>query len=72
MKRQTEIFSIFGEIETVVAEAMIKEGGCFRIEAWDIPLTARYNSKGVIAKFAIVIPAALVQAFENRIVELRR
>jgi hypothetical protein len=71
MKRQTEIFSIFGQIETVVAEAMIAEGSCVRIEAWEIPPTARFNELGQQAKFAVIIPAQLVCAFEERVRKLR-
>ena len=72
MKTQTHIYSIFGQIEEAVASAMIADGSCSRIEAWDIPASALYNDAGQRAKFAIVMPAALVGTFERRIWDLRQ
>lgn len=70
-KRKTEIFSIFGQIESVVAENMIEEYGLFRIEAKDIPLTAAFNDAGTPALFAVVIPAEKLAEFERRVRDLR-
>jgi hypothetical protein len=75
-KHKTVIFSIFGEIERFVALAMIAEGSANRIDAQDIPATARYNRNPItgemeMAKFAIVIPGQLVESFERRIANLR-
>ena len=71
MKKQTEIWSIFGQIETVVAEAMIEEGVVSKIRAEDIPPTAAFNETGERAKFAIVIQAPLIAEFNRRVAYLR-
>ena len=75
MRKQTQIYSIFGQIECVVAEAMIAEGTCRKIPFDDIPISARYHrmpdGKDVAAKFALVIPSNLVNIFEKRILDLR-
>lgn len=70
MKKQTQVFSIFGQIETVVAEAMINEKLVTKIDARDIPATVLYNEKGERAKFAIVIPSNLVNNFNDRVRDL--
>jgi hypothetical protein len=75
-KHKTEIFSIFGEIEEFVALDMVRQGICRRIEAQDIPATARYNKnlftgEMEMAKFAVVIPGQLVPVFEKAIANLR-
>ena len=75
-KRKTEIFSIFGEMEEVVALELIRLGHCTRIDAQDIPATARYNKnlftgETETAKFAVVIPGQLVPVFEKAIANLR-
>jgi hypothetical protein len=69
-KRSTEIFSIFGQIEEVAAELMIKNEGARKIPAEQIPDTARYNEKGTAAKFAIILPRAKVPKFEETIKSL--
>ena len=71
MKRKTEIFSIFGQIEAVVAEMMIAQYGLYRIDAKDIPETAAINDEGRVAQFAVVIPSERRAEFERRIRELR-
>ena len=71
MKKQTQIYSIFGQIESVVAQAMIDEKVVTKIESGDIPPTARYDDEGRVAHFAIVIPSSLVPAFERRVRDLR-
>jgi hypothetical protein len=67
MKHETQIFSIFGEIEAIAANAM----GFERIEFDDIPPTARYNDQGKPAKFAVIVPGRAVAEFERRIALLR-
>jgi len=67
MRRQTEIYSIFGEIEAMVAMDM----GFKRIQFWDIPETARFNQFGQQARFAIIVPNVMLTEYERR-VELMR
>ena len=75
MHNQQLIFSIFGDMDRVVAEAMITEGVCHKIEFDDIPLSARYSRgpDGIdrAAFFAIAIPSNLVNTFEMRVRNLR-
>jgi hypothetical protein len=70
MKTQTQFFSIFGQIEEVVALQLIEEGVATKIESWSIPQSAKYHM-GREAKFAIMIPSRIVPAFEERIAKLR-
>ena len=75
-KRATQIFSIFGQIEEVVAQAMIDEGVANKIPFAHIPAEARYQTNPLTgqeetAKFAVVMPAALVNVFNARIAALR-
>ena len=65
-----EVFSIFGQIEAVVAESMIDEGKFNRIEATGIPSTALVNEHGQRAQFAVVVPSQYLGEFNRRISEL--
>jgi hypothetical protein len=71
MRKQTEIWSIFSQIEEVVAQAMVDEGVVNKIRPEDIPPTALYNDRGEKAKFAIVIQYPLIQEFNRRVADLR-
>lgn len=53
--KQTKIYSIFGQIEGCVADAMIDESKCLKIATPDIPVTARYDNKGRLAHCALVM-----------------
>lgn len=66
-KPQTEIWSIFGEIEAMVAAEM----GFKEIPYWDIPMSARFNKRGQPALCAVVIPRQMVAEFERRVALLR-
>lgn len=70
-RRQTEIFSIFGQIEEVVAEAMIAQYRLHKIDPKDIPLSAAYDEHDHVAKFAVVMPAQHIIEFNLRCAELR-
>jgi hypothetical protein len=66
--RGTKIYSIFGQIEQVVAEAMINEGKGRRIPQHEIPESALFSEDGVRkALFAIQLPVQRVREFEDRI-----
>jgi hypothetical protein len=67
-KPQTEIWTIFGEIEEMVAKQM----GFNQIPYWDIPMSARYNKFGEAARCAVVIPRMMIREFERRVEELRK
>lgn len=72
MKRsKTNICSIFGQIEGVVADAMVQEGLVRRIEPEDIPATARYNEAGERAHCALVFTIETERAFDKRVRDLR-
>jgi hypothetical protein len=75
MKKQTVIYSIYGQIEELVAQAMIDAGTANKIVFDDMPMSQRYSrgpdGKDMQAKFAIVLPSQLVNAFERRCAALR-
>jgi hypothetical protein len=70
-KRKTEIYSIFGQIDAVVAQAMVDEGKLHKIEQKMIPPTALYDNQGRIARFAIVMPAQYAGEYMDRVEALR-
>ena len=71
MRRKTNICSIFGQIESVVADLMTQEGKVTKIEPYMIPATARYNDRGEIAHCALVFSPEAEQEFDRRVAELR-
>lgn len=75
MRKQTAWFSIFGQIEEVVASEMVKEGKISRIEPADIPESALWSTdllgNKVRAKFAVIVPVPHQREFHNRILDLR-
>lgn len=73
MRKQTKIFSIFGQIEKVVADAMIEESGgrLKRIEPDMIPATALYNEQDQRAHYAIVLSNEEALTFDRRVRQLR-
>jgi hypothetical protein len=72
MRRKTNIFSIFGQIEGVVAEAMVAEGKCNRISPDMIPATARFDDMGRAAQCALVMNEANEREFNQRVRDLRQ
>ena len=72
MKRTTEIYSIFGQIDSVIAAAMAAEGKVRRIEKDMIPPTARFNDAGQEAFFAIIMPNDYMGEYMDRVTALRR
>lgn len=72
MKRgKTTISSIFGQIEGVIADAMVKEGKVNRIEPDLIPPTARYDDQGRLAHCALVFTPDTEREFNRRVANLR-
>lgn len=71
-KRKTEIYSIFGQIDAVVAQAMVDEGKINKIDADMIPATQLCDASGRTAFFAIVMSAEYAGEFMNRVEALRR
>jgi hypothetical protein len=72
MKRQTNICSIFGQIESVVADAMVAEGKVRRIEFDLIPATAQFDGQGRRAHCALVFDPKTEREFDARVAQLRR
>jgi hypothetical protein len=79
MRKRSEIMSIFGEIEEIVAKQMMAEGKGIaklapteRVAINDCPASAIYNADGQKARMVIVVPSQLVMEFERRIEELRQ
>lgn len=70
-RNQTEIYSIFGQIEGVVAQEMVDEGKANKIEQRHIPPSQMFNDKDERAQFAIIIGREMIGEFEERIHNLR-
>ena len=70
MPRQTDIFSIFSQIDSVVAEAMVAEGKANKIEQNFIPPTVLFDEHGRKAMFAIVLPREHLAEYERRVLDL--
>lgn len=70
-KGKTEIFSIFGQIESVAAQIMIDRGELTKIEPADIPASAAFNEQNQPARFAVIVPADKLRAFNELIAWLR-
>lgn len=74
-RRGSKFYSIFGQIEEVVAEAMVAEGKARKIPAEQVPDEAAWSKdwqgKDIKAKFAIFMPVQRVPEFEERIRQLR-
>lgn len=66
-----EIYSIFGQIEAAAANHFIEHHGATRIPLDRIPEEAQRNDANVVAKFAVLIPAGHVAAFNRMCEELR-
>jgi len=64
------IFSVFGQIEGVVADMMAAEG-VKKIEADMIPATFLFNDAGVKAHCALILTPAQEREFDRRVAELR-
>jgi hypothetical protein len=67
MTRKTKICSIFGQIETVVGEAMAAEGKVNMIAADLIPPTMAYDDHGYRASFALVFTPEAEAEFDQRV-----
>ena len=71
MRSKTEIFSIFGQIDGVVAQMMVDEGKASKIDQDMIPPTALFDGEGRKAQFAIVLPTSRLGEYERRVRDLR-
>jgi len=67
---ETEVYSIFGQIDAVVAQQMVDEGKFNRIEPDTIPYTAMFDEAGRKAVFAVVVPRIYLSEFNKRIRDL--
>lgn len=71
MGTKTKICSIFGQIEGVVADAMVAEGIVRKIEWEDIPASVRYDGAGRQAHCALIFTDASERQFNKRVRDLR-
>lgn len=68
----SQIFSISGQIECVVAELMIERGKATKIELKDFPDTvARFDDANRPVQFAIIIQNQFSSEFNELIANLR-
>ena len=71
MRRKTDIVSIFGQIEGVVAHAMAAEGKVTLISPEYIPPTVLFNEQGLRANCALVLTPDAESEFDRRVKALR-
>ena len=71
MPKQTKIYSVFGQIDGVVAEMMVSEGKATKIEQDMIPVTALFDEQDRKAMFAIILPHTYLAEYEHRVRDLR-
>jgi hypothetical protein len=64
------IISVFGQIESVVADCMVTEGKATKIKFEDIPISARYNDKDQPAYCALIISRESELEFDRRVAAL--
>jgi hypothetical protein len=70
-KKATNIVSVFGQIEGVVADAMTQEQpSIHRIEPDMIPPTVRYDDQGRRAHCALVLTPEQERDFDRRVAAL--
>lgn len=69
-KMKTEIFSVFGQIEGVVADAMAAEGKVRKIEPDMIPASALFDDRGRKAHCALVMNRQEAAEFDRRVAAL--
>lgn len=71
-RRKTIIASIFGQIESVVADAMVAEGKVTKIDAGLLAPTVLFDDLGRRAYCALVFSPETSQEFDRRVRELRQ
>jgi hypothetical protein len=71
MRRKTNIVSIFGQIEGVIAHAMAAEGKVHLISPKHIPPTVLFNDTGERASCALVLTPETEREFDDRVRRLR-
>lgn len=69
-RMKTEIYSVFGQIEGVVADAMAAEGKVHKIEQAAIPPTALFDDKGRKAHCALIMNRQEAAEFDRRVASL--
>jgi hypothetical protein len=78
MKR-SQIISLFGEVEEIVANQMMAEGKDIvkfapteMVSLDDIPASTRFNHRGEKVRIVIVLAPQLRKEFERRVEDLRQ
>jgi hypothetical protein len=69
--KPTEIWSIYGQIEAVVAREMVKEKKFNQIPYMTIPPNQHYNEQGQKIQLAVVVPQKYIHEFIERVANLR-
>jgi hypothetical protein len=71
LRNQTEVLSIYGQIEGVVARMMAAEYKLYVIEPKDCPAEHAIDKMGRPVQFAIAMPAKHLVEFHERCAMLR-
>ena len=70
-KRRTQIWSIYGQIDEIVARAMVKERKFNQVPKEGIPESQLFDGDGNPLKLAVVVPTQYVAEYEERVAILR-
>lgn len=68
---KAKVYSIFGQEDQVIAEAMVKEGKATKIDKEKIPQTEMFDKYDREAAFAIILPNRYLTEYEQRVYMLK-
>lgn len=71
MSGRTTIYSVYGQIEGVVADAMVTEGTCRSIEFDMMPNSQKFNEQGERAHCALIMTPDNYNEYMERVRALR-
>jgi hypothetical protein len=66
-KKQTLIWSIFGQIDEIVAREMVKEGKFNQVPGSSIPESQKTSEEGFKVRIAVIVPVKYVKEYEERV-----
>ena len=67
MAKKSTIFSVFGQVQGVVADAMVAEGKARKIEFADIPPSVAYDDSDRPAHCALIMSHEAEMEFNRRV-----
>jgi hypothetical protein len=67
MAKKTLIWSIYGQIDEIVARQMVEEKKFGQVRYTDIPKSERVSAEGHKVRIAVIVPAKYVDEYEQRV-----